>query len=77
MALSMSNARLANGTQRPQVVCSQLKTGTSMHSSPLDWQNAVKTYLNANCFADPGDQNPGMLRATFPGCASTASTTWI
>ena len=41
MALSMSNARLANGTQRPQVVCSQLKTGTSMHSVALDWQNAV------------------------------------
>ncbi len=27
MALGMSNARLANGTQRPQVLCSQLKTG--------------------------------------------------
>jgi hypothetical protein len=67
MALSMSNARLANGTQRPQVVCSQLKTGTSMHSVALDWQNAVKTYLNGNCFADPGDQTPGNAPRYFSG----------
>jgi len=67
MALSMSNARLANGTQRPQVVCSQLKTGTSMHSVALDWQNEVKTYLNANCFADPGDQVPGNAPRYFSG----------
>jgi len=67
MSLSMSNARLANGTQRPQVVCSQLKTGTSMHSVALDWQNAVKTYLNANCFADPGDQTPGNAPRYFSG----------
>jgi hypothetical protein len=67
MSLSMSNARLANGTQRPQVVCSQLKTGTSMHSVALDWQNQVKTYLNANCFADPGDQTPGNAPRYFSG----------
>ena len=67
MALSMSNARLANGTQRPQVVCSQLKTGTNMHSVALDWQNANLTYLNANCFADPGDQVPGNAPRYFSG----------
>ncbi len=67
MALGMSNARLANGTQRPQVVCSQLKTGTSMHAVALDWQNAVDTYLNSNCFADPGDQVPGNAPRYFSG----------
>ena len=71
MALAMSNARLANGTQRPQVVCSQLKTGSSMHSVALDWQNvgnvATPTYLNANCFADPGDQVPGNAPRYFSG----------
>jgi hypothetical protein len=67
MALGMSDARLANGTQRPQVVCSQLKTGTSMHSVALDWQNANLTYLNANCFADPGDQVPGNAPRYFSG----------
>ena len=72
MALGMSNARLANGTQRPQVVCSQLKTGTNMHSVALDWQNAGNVaspaaYLNANCFADPGDQVPGNAPRYFSG----------
>jgi hypothetical protein len=67
MAISMSNARLANGTQRPQVLCSQLKTGTSLHAAALDWQNAVKTYLNADCFGDPGDQVPGNAPRYFSG----------
>ena len=72
MALGMANARLANGTQRPQVVCSQLKTGTSMHSVALDWANVgvaanPAAYLNANCFADPGDQIPGNAPRYFSG----------
>jgi hypothetical protein len=67
MAIGMSNARLANGTQRPQVVCSQLKTGTSMHSVALDWENASLAYLNTNCFADPGDQVPGNAPRYFSG----------
>ena len=67
MALSMSNARLANGTQRPQVLCSQLKTGTSMHAVALDWQNSNLTYLNSNCFGDPGDQVPGNAPRYFSG----------
>ena len=68
MALGMSNARLANGTQRPQVVCSQFKTGTSVHSAALSWQNAnPATYLNANCFGDPGDQVPGNAPRYFSG----------
>jgi Carboxypeptidase regulatory-like domain len=72
MSLGMANARLANGTQRPQVVCSQLKTGTSMHSVALDWANVgvaanPAAYLNANCFADPGDQIPGNAPRYFSG----------
>jgi hypothetical protein len=67
MALAMSDARLANGTQRPQVLCSQLKTGTSMHAVALDWQNANLTYLNSNCFGDPGDQVPGNAPRYFSG----------
>ena len=46
MALGMANARLANGTQRPQVVCSQLKTGTSVHSAALSWQNVNPALLS-------------------------------
>ena len=68
MALGMSNARLANGTQRPQVVCSQFKTGTSLHSAALSWQNAnPAAYLNSNCFGDPGDQTPGNAPRYFSG----------
>ena len=72
MALGLANARLANGTQRPQVVCSQLKTGVSMHTVALDWANvggatATPAYMNANCFADPGDQVPGNAPRYFSG----------
>jgi hypothetical protein len=68
MAIGMANARLANGTQRPQVVCSQFKTGTSMHSAALSWEDPTPAaYLNSNCFADPGDQVPGNAPRYFPG----------
>ncbi len=68
LALGMSDARLANGTQRPQVVCSQLKTGTSVHSAALTWQNAnPDAFLNSNCLADPGDQVPGNAPRYFSG----------
>jgi len=60
MALSLANARLANGSQRPNVVCPQLKTGVSVHDAALSWQSAAPLpFLNMNCLADPGDQNPG------------------
>jgi len=68
MALGMSDARLANGTQRPQVLCSQFKTGISMHAAALSWQNASPdAYLNSNCFGDPGDQVPGNAPRYFSG----------
>jgi len=70
MAIGMSTARLATGNQRPNVVCSQLKTGASMHSVALNWQNAGNggpVFLNANCFADPGDENPGNAPRYFSG----------
>ncbi len=72
MAIAMSNARLANGTQRPEVICPQLKTGISMHTVALQWANVggatpTPTYLNPNCFADPGDQVPGNAPRYFSG----------
>lgn len=52
----MGNPRLADGNQRPNVVCSgSFKTGIS-------YLNAAETgnpYLKQSCFADPGDQQPG------------------
>jgi hypothetical protein len=72
MAIGMATARLANGAQRPEVVCPQLKSGVSMHTVALQWANvggatATPSYFNANCFADPGDQNPGNAPRYFSG----------
>ena len=77
MNIGLANARLANGSQRPSTVCSQLKSGTSMHDVALNWQtnaaaisngnNPVATFFNANCFADPGDQIPGNAPRYFSG----------
>jgi hypothetical protein len=70
MNIGLSDSRISNGTQRPDVTCSQLKTGASMHSVALNWQNAGNggpVFLNANCFADPGDQVPGNAPRYFPG----------
>jgi Carboxypeptidase regulatory-like domain len=68
MSIAMNSARLANGTQRPEVVCSQLKNGPSMKSVALSWDSANPlSYFNSNCFADPGDQNPGNAPRYFSG----------
>jgi hypothetical protein len=55
--IHMNNARLADGNQRPSLLCStyKLTTGISIHHAGVNGQS----YLNSNCFADPGDQQPG------------------
>jgi hypothetical protein len=64
----MATARLANGSQRPNVVCPQLKTGVSVNAAALTYLNATPAaFLNMNCFADPGDQNPGNAPRYFSG----------
>ncbi|MGC2172270.1 MAG: carboxypeptidase-like regulatory domain-containing protein [Candidatus Sulfotelmatobacter sp.] len=69
MAIGLDNPLLANGSQRPSTVCSQLKSGTSMHDVALNWQTnpGVNTFFNANCFADPGDNIPGNAPRYFSG----------
>jgi hypothetical protein len=68
MALTMASARLANGSQRPNVVCPQLKTGLSVNDVAMSWQSATPlAFLNSNCFADPGDQTPGNAPRYFSG----------
>ena len=64
LALTMSNGRLADGNQRPDVVCpkaSSLTTGVSIH----DAGRYGTPWLNTGCFADPGDQQPGDARRYF------------
>ena len=77
MAIGMATARLANGGQRPNVVCPQLRSGLSMNDVALNWQNNSATigtgqplpapFFNSSCFADPGDQNPGNAPRYFSG----------
>ncbi|HXW90987.1 MAG TPA: carboxypeptidase regulatory-like domain-containing protein [Terriglobales bacterium] len=68
IAIADSFGRLANGSQRPNVVCSQLKSGYSMKQVALTWQSQTPlSYFNGNCFADPGDQIPGNAPRYFPG----------
>jgi hypothetical protein len=76
IAIGMSNPRLANGSQRPNVICSQLKTGLSMKDVATNWEansaaegngSPTVSFINPSCFADPGDQNPGNAPRYFPG----------
>ncbi len=57
LAIYMSGdaARLADGNQRPNVVCSQLSTSLNYH----DAARTGAPILDQNCFADPGDNIPG------------------
>jgi hypothetical protein len=73
MAITDAYARLANGSQRPDVVCSQLKSGVSMKTISIT-QNAIAEganvqpvgFFNQNCFAEPGDQVPGNGPRYYP-----------
>lgn len=54
----MGNPRLADGTQRPNLVCpssGMLTTGISIHKAA----RYQVPWLNSNCFSDPGDQQAG------------------
>jgi hypothetical protein len=61
LAIAMGSPRLADGNQRPDVICSQVTTGIS-------YRDAARTgqpFLNAACFADPGDNIPGNVPRHF------------
>ena len=58
LAITMSNGRIADGNQRPNVTCDprqSMTTGISIHKAA----EYGMPYINANCFADPGDQQAG------------------
>ena len=59
---------LAGGNQRPNVICSNLKSGYSMKQVAMSWQNDNPlSFFNSNCFAHPGDQIPGDAPRYFSG----------
>ncbi len=59
--MSMLNPRLADGSQRPDVVCSQISSGISYHQAASNGLtgNGNPSVFNTPCFADPGDQVAG------------------
>jgi len=67
--IAMSNNRIADGNQRPNVTCSanqSLTTGISIHQA-AEFGNP---YLNVNCFSDPGDQQAGSAPRYFSNLRS-------
>jgi len=66
LTLSILDARLADGSQRPDVLCPQLTTGISYHQAAATGQ----PILNASCFGDPGDQVPGNAPRYFSNLRS-------
>ncbi len=69
LAISMNNARLADGNQRPNLLCPKgqsLTTGISIHNAG----ETGNAYLNSNCFADPGDQQAGNAPRYFSNLRS-------
>lgn len=55
IAIGMSQANIADGNQRPNVLCASPSSGVGAHHAALTGQSM----FNASCFADPGDQQPG------------------
>jgi hypothetical protein len=55
IAVGMSLARLDDGSQRPNVTCSNPGTGISYHQAAATGQPLIET----SCFSDPGDQQLG------------------
>ena len=55
LAVYNSVGRLGDGNPRPDVTCSQLRTGLSYRQAA----SSNLPYLNQDCFADPGDNIPG------------------
>ncbi|HYA26038.1 MAG TPA: TonB-dependent receptor [Terriglobales bacterium] len=57
IAMYNSAGLLQDGNPRPQILCSQYTTGLSYLQ--VAESNGNSSYLNQNCFGDPGDNIPG------------------
>ena len=53
--LTLVNRRIADGNQRPNILCSHAGTGISYHHAAATGESI----FNLACFGDPGDQQPG------------------
>ncbi|MBS1841691.1 MAG: TonB-dependent receptor [Acidobacteria bacterium] len=66
LTIGIADARLADGTQRPNVICPRLSTGISYHQAAA----TGAPILNENCFEDPGDQVAGNAPRYFSNLRS-------
>jgi hypothetical protein len=70
--IGMASPLLADGNQRPNVVCSQLSSGISYHQAAANGLNGNgnPSVLNPACFGDPGDNVPGNAPRYFSNLRS-------
>jgi hypothetical protein len=66
LALTLSNGALADGNQRPDVICSQLSSGLGYHAAAA----TGGSIFNAACFSTPPQQVPGNAPRYFSNLRS-------
>jgi hypothetical protein len=66
LALTLSNGALADGNQRPDVVCPQLSSGLSYHAAAA----TGGSIFNQACFSTPPQQVPGNAPRYFSNLRS-------
>jgi hypothetical protein len=66
LVMDPNSARLADGNQRPDVVCPQVSSGISYHAAA----STGASVFNLNCFAAPPDQVPGNAPRYFSNLRS-------
>jgi hypothetical protein len=71
--IGMHLSRLANGSQRPNVSCTDPSAGISPHAAAAALLNGATSGIsmfNASCFSDPGDQQLGNAPRYFDNLTS-------
>jgi hypothetical protein len=66
LALVVANGALADGVQRPNVLCPNVSSGLSYHAAAA----GGGSIFNASCFGVPDQQVPGNAPRYFPGLRS-------
>ncbi len=70
--IGLNSPQLADGAQRPNVVCPQISSGISYHDAAFNGLSGVgnASVFNEACFAEPGDQVAGNAPRYFSNLRS-------
>lgn len=70
--IGMESPQLADGSQRPNVICSPVSSGVSYHQAAFNGLsgNGNPSVFDESCFADPGDQVAGNAPRYFSNLRS-------